>query len=332
MRALLDGHGRTVRYLRLSVTDRCNLRCLYCRSNVAQRCIPHSQILRYEEITRMVGIAASLGVRKVRLTGGEPFARKGCDGFLVMLHERFPDLDVRITTNGTLLAPHIPLLRHVRVSAVNLSLDSFDRATFARVTGRDLLPQVLAALDALLAAGIRVKINVVAMRGVNDGQMDDFVHAARNMPLDLRFIEFMPMGSATPWSVENFWSTAEIQAEAERRARLIPATADAAESGPARMYRIAGGLGRLGFISPLTNHFCLSCNRLRLTSDGALRTCLFADKEYRLRGLLRQPRITDETIVRVIRRACAAKPVGAELLRARRGAAVAVKQMVGIGG
>lgn len=332
MRALFDGHGRTVRYLRLSVTDRCNLRCLYCRSNVMQRCIPHSQVLRYEEITRMVGIAASLGVRKVRLTGGEPFARKGCDGFLVMLHERFPDLDVRITTNGTLLAPHIPLLRHVRVSAVNLSLDSFDRATFARVTGRDLLPQVLAALDALLAAGIRVKINVVAMRGVNDGQMDDFVHAARNMPLDLRFIEFMPMGSATPWSVENFWSTADIQAEAERRARLIPATADAAESGPARVYRIAGGLGRLGFISPLTNHFCLSCNRLRLTSDGALRTCLFADKEYRLRGLLRQPRITDETIVRVIRRACADKPVGAELLRARRGAAVAVKQMVGIGG
>ncbi len=332
MRALFDGHGRTVRYLRLSVTDRCNLRCLYCRSNVMQRCIPHSQVLRYEEITRMVGIAASLGVRKVRLTGGEPFARKGCDGFLAMLHERFPDLDVRITTNGTLLAPHIPLLRHVRVRAVNLSLDSFDRATFARVTGRDLLPQVLAALDALLAAGIRVKINVVAMRGVNDGQMDDFVHAARNMPLDLRFIEFMPMGSATPWSVENFWSTADIQAEAERRARLIPATADAAESGPARVYRIAGGLGRLGFISPLTNHFCLSCNRLRLTSDGALRTCLFADKEYRLRGLLRQPRITDETIVRVIRRACADKPVGAELLRARRGAAVAVKQMVGIGG
>lgn len=332
MRALCDGHGRTVRYLRLSVTDRCNLRCLYCRSNAMQRCIPHSQVLRYEEMTRMVGIAASLGVRKVRLTGGEPFARKGCDQFLAMLHARFPDLDLRVTTNGTLLAPHIPLLHRVGVSAVNLSLDSFDRASFARVTGRDLLPEVLAALDALLTARIRVKINVVAMRGINDGQMDDFVYAARSMPLDLRFIEFMPMGSDTLWSVENFWSAADIRAEAERRARLIPATADAAESGPARMYRIAGGQGRLGFISPLTNHFCLSCNRLRLTSDGALRTCLFADKEYRLRGLLRQPRITDESIVRVVRRACADKPVGADLLRARRGAAVAVRQMVGIGG
>lgn len=332
MRALFDGHGRTARYLRLSVTDRCNLRCLYCRSNVMQRCIPHAQVLRYEEMTRMVGIAASLGVRKVRLTGGEPFARKGCDQFLAMLHRRFADLDLRITTNGTLLAPHIPLLRRMGVSAVNLSLDSFDRASFARVTGRDMLPQVLAALDALLVARIRVKINVVAMRGVNDGQMDDFVHAARSMPLDVRFIEFMPMGSDTLWSVENFWSTADIQAEAERRARLIPATVNAGESGPARMYRIAGGLGRLGFISPLTNHFCLSCNRLRLTSDGALRTCLFADKEYRLRALLRHPRITDEIIAGVVRRACADKPVGAELLRSRRGAAVAVKQMVGIGG
>lgn len=204
MRGLSDGHGRTVRYLRLSVTDRCNLRCVYCRSNARQQCIPHAQVLRYEEMARMVGVAASLGVGKVRLTGGEPFARKGCDQFLRILRARFPFLDLRVTTNGTLLGPHIPLLRQVGVSAVNLSLDSFDRATFARVTGRDLLPAVLAALDALLAADIRVKINVVAMRGVNDGQMDDFVHAARSMPLDLRFIEFMPMGNGTLWSQDNF--------------------------------------------------------------------------------------------------------------------------------
>ena len=242
-----------------------------------------------------------------------------------------------MTTNGTLREPHIPLLRRIGVSAVNLSLDSFDRETFARVTGRDLLPPVLAALDGLLAAGVRVKINVVAMRGVNDGQMDDFVHAARTMPLDLRFIEFMPMGSGTLWSPENFWSADDIREEAARRARLIPVSPDEpgaeAESGPARMYRIEGGQGRLGFISPLTNHFCLTCNRLRLTSEGALRTCLFADKEYRLRGLLRHPRITDEILAGVIRRACADKPVGADLLRARRaGAAVADRQMVGIGG
>lgn len=335
MCALHDGHGRSVRYLRLSVTDRCNLRCLYCRSNARQRFIPHGQVLRYEEMARMVGIAVALGIGKVRLTGGEPFARKGCDAFLVMLRQRFPGLDLRVTTNGTLLTPHIPLLRRIGISAVNLSLDSFDRATFARVTGRDLLPAVLGALDGLLAAGIGVKINVVGMRGVNDGQMDDFVHVVRNMPLDLRFIEFMPVGSGTLWNHENFWPADDIRAEAARRVRLIPVEAGAtgAGAGPARMYRIEGGLGRLGFITPLSNHFCLTCNRLRLTSEGALRTCLFADREYRLRGLLRHPRITDEALAHVVRRACADKPVGAELLHARRaGAAVTARQMVGIGG
>ena len=185
---LCDGHGRVVRYLRLSVTDRCNLRCAYCRSEINQKFIPHPKVLRYEEMARLVGMMAALGVSKVRLTGGEPFARKGCDELLHLLHTRYPSLDLRLTTNGTLLEPHIPLLRSVGVSAVNLSLDSFDRETFARVTGRDLLPAVLASLDGLLQAGIRVKINAVAMRGVNDGQMDDFVHAVRTMPVALRLL------------------------------------------------------------------------------------------------------------------------------------------------
>ena len=260
MRALHDGHGRSVRYLRLSVTDRCNLRCLYCRSNAKQRCIPHEQVLRYEEMARMVGIAASLGIGKVRLTGGEPFARKGCGQFLAMLHARFPDMDLRVTTNGTLLEPHIPLLRRIGVSAVNLSLDSFDRETFARVTGRDLLPPVLAALDGLLAAGVRVKINVVAMRGVNDGQMDDFVHAARTMPLDLRFIEFMPMGSGTLWSPENFWSADDIREEAARRARSRSAptglSAQARRITPARISSVIRG-----WRSRPRKRYSLSANR-----------------------------------------------------------------------
>ena len=149
---LCDAHGRVVRYLRLSVTDRCNLRCAYCRSEINQKFIPHPKVLRYEEMVRLVGMMASLGVSKVRLTGGEPFARKGCDDLLHQLHSRYPSLDLRLTTNGTLLEPHIPLLRSVGVSAVNLSLDSFDRDTFARVTGRDMLHTVLASLDGLLRA------------------------------------------------------------------------------------------------------------------------------------------------------------------------------------
>ena len=312
--ALHDDHGRTVRYLRLSLTDRCNLRCLYCHSNARHQCIPHEKVLRYEEMLRLVRIVRGMGVGKVRLTGGEPFARKGCDDFLLRLRQRFDDLDIRI-------------------SAVNLSLDSFDRETFARVTGRDMLPDVLRALDAMLAAGIRVKINAVGLRGINDGQMADFVHAAMTLPVDVRFIEFMPMGSDTLWSPENFWPAGEIRAAVERHARLMPlGDANEGQRGPARMFALEGGKGRMGFITPLTNHFCLSCNRLRLTSDGHLRTCLFADREYPLRPLLRHPRITDEHIARVIARACKSKPVGADLLAARQGGAVASSKMVSIGG
>ena len=329
---LVDSHGRTVRYLRLSITDRCNLRCIYCCSNARQTCIPHPQVLRYEEMARMVGIMARMGVVKVRLTGGEPFARKGCDDFLFMLHKRFPDLDLRLTTNGTLLEPHIPLLQQVGVKVINMSLDSFDRDTFAHVTGRDMLPAVLASLDKLLAAGIKVKINAVAMRGINDGQMDDFVHAARSMPIDLRFIEFMPMGSGTLWNENTFWPASEIRAEAEKRTRLLLVRDDLAEAGPARMFAVAGGQGRLGFITAVSCHFCGSCNRLRITSDGNLRTCLFDDKEYGLRDMLRNTTVTDAQIGQILSQACAEKPIGAELLANRTKEAVASKQMVGIGG
>ena len=254
--ALHDDHGRTVRYLRLSLTDRCNLRCLYCHSNARHQCIPHEKVLRYEEMIRLVQIVRGMGVGKVRLTGGEPFARKGCDDFLLRLRQCFDDLDIRITTNGTLLEEHIPLLQRIRISAVNLSLDSFDRETFARVTGRDMLPEVLRALDAMLAAGIRVKINAVGLRGINDGQLADFVHAAMTLPVDVRFIEFMPMGSDTLWSPENFWPASDIRAAVEQHVRLVPlGDANEGQRGPARMFALEGGKGRMGFIAPLPTHF-----------------------------------------------------------------------------
>ena len=332
MSGLADGRGRTVRYLRLSVTDRCNLRCLYCHSNARHSFIPHEDVLRYEEMARMVGVMRGLGVRKVRLTGGEPFARKGCADFLVMLRRQFPDIDLRITSNGTLLPQHLDALREARVSAVNLSLDSFDRQTFARVAGRDMLPGVLAALDALLCAGIRVKINAVGLRGINDGQMADFVHAARTLPVDVRFIEFMPMGGDTLWCEDNFWPAAAMLEAARACTPLEPLAPGTGDAGPARMFSLPGGQGRLGFITPLSNHFCEACNRLRLTSDGNLRTCLFADREYRLRPALRHPRLDDDALARMVRAACRHKPLGADILRQRRGAAVALKAMWGIGG
>ena len=350
-RCLVDHHGRTVRYLRFSVTDRCNLRCIYCRSNAAERCIPHPQVLRYEEMLRVVAAAVDSGVEKVRLTGGEPFARKGLMDFVGMLRHHFPQVDIRITTNATLIRPHVAALRDLGIKVVNVSLDSFRPETFAAVTGQDLLHEVRAAMDALMEAGIRLKINAVALRGINDDEVGAFVDFARRHPVDVRFIEFMPMGSGTRWNESNFWPAADILRAARESALLTPlpgepnaaATPSLTEQegeegghtvyrGPARMYALEGGQGRFGLITPMSNHFCGSCNRLRVTSDGWLRTCLFADKEYLLRGILRHPRLGLEHLQKVMALANKSKPLGEELLKARRETAVAIKRMVSIGG
>ena len=329
---ITDSHERRVSYLRFSVTDRCNLHCVYCRSDGPEEFIPHEDVLRYEEIIRLVRIAQSMNINKVRLTGGEPFARRDFDKLLLGLRENFPDLNLRITSNGTLMGPHIPVLKQARINAVNLSIDSFRPETFARVTGHDLLGKVLDTLDALLSAGIRTKINAVAMRGVNDHDLPAFLDVIRRLPVDVRFIEFMPMGRDTVWSQNRFWSADDILSEVRKLARIEPVAADGFDHGPASMYTVEGCQGRLGVITALSNHFCKTCNRLRITSDGHLRTCLFSDTMYPLRGLLRNPEVTDEQIAAEIRRAIAEKPIGNDLLKARQGRAVAAGQMDSIGG
>jgi len=328
---LTDGYGRTARYLRLSVTDRCNLRCVYCRSNIRKRSIPHNEVLRYEELARLADLAVEQGIEQIRLTGGEPFVRKGFMDFLRLLRTRHPGVDLRITSNGTLLGEHVRGLRELGIRAVNLSLDSLRPEAFLAATGRDLLPVVLRNLDALLAEGIQVKINAVAIRGINQQDMRDFVDFARKRPVDVRFIEFMPMGEASAWSEEHFWPAEEILAEARKWADLEPCPPAPWDRGPARMFSIAGGLGRLGLITPMSNHFCAACNRLRITSDGRLRVCLFSDREYRLRGILRRPRLGARFLSAVLERANRRKPLGVEILRQRQGA-VAAKRMVSIGG
>jgi len=328
---LTDEYGRTVRYLRLSVTDRCNLRCVYCRSTIRERCIPHDEVLRYEELARLADLGVQLGIEQIRLTGGEPFVRKGFVNFLHMLRERHPRVDLRITSNGTLLGDYIKEFRELRIGAINISLDSLRPEGFLAATGRDLLPVVRRNLDALLAEGIQVKINAVALRGMTQQDMRAFLDFARSRPVDVRFIEFMPMGEGSGWSEERFWSAEEILTEARKWAELEPCPPAAGSRGPARMFSIVGGLGRLGLITPMSNHFCATCNRLRITSDGRLRTCLFADKEYRLRGILRHPRLGARFLSAVIDRANRKKPLGADILRRRQGAPAA-KSMVSIGG
>lgn len=329
---LCDSFGRRASYLRLSVTDRCNLQCRYCVSGERQKFIPHERILRYEEFYRLVAICKGLGVRKVRVTGGEPFARKDVLEFLGGLHSRFPDLAIALTTNATLFGDSLPKLAALGLSSINISLDSFDRDTVRMLSGRDILPVVLNSIERLLACGQRVKINAVAMAGITDRQMPDFIHAARAMPVDIRFIEYMPMGGNTLWAEANFISCDQLRQIAGKSCALVQAPAEDPLAGPARMYNLPGAKGRLGFISAVSNHFCGTCNRLRITSEGKLRTCLFTDSEIRLAPLLRTQGITDANLARVIQGALRKKPSGAELLATRSGIAVASRQMVGIGG
>jgi cyclic pyranopterin phosphate synthase len=327
-----DGLGRPITYLRVSVTDRCNLRCLYCVSHPTPF-IPHPDILRYEEILALIGLTRNLGVTKVRFTGGEPFARKGFPGFLEAARACFPDLDLRLTTNATLLTPHVPLLVRAGIRRVNISLDTLDAATFARITGEDLFSAVRGAIDACLSAGLKVKMNVVAMKGVNDHELPALVDFARTHPLDLRFIEYMPIGEGSRWTPWKVWPAGDILEEARELADLTPVAPRAGDRGPARVYAIEGGLGRLGFITPLSCHFCAECNRLRLTAGGTLRTCLFSDRVYRLRTLLREDRLGLAAVERVVKRAVLSKPLGFRLLEERaKDRPVCQTEMSAIGG
>jgi cyclic pyranopterin phosphate synthase len=251
-----------------------------------------------------------------------------------MLRRRHPKVDLRITSNGTLLGGYAKALKDLEIGAVNISLDSLRPEGFLAATGRDLLPEVRRNLDALLAEGLRVKINAVALQGINRQDMRAFVDFARSHPVDVRFIEFMPMGNGSLWSEDQFWPADAILAEARKWADLHACDPDDRDRGPARLFSITGGLGRLGIITPMSEHFCFACNRLRITSDGRLRTCLFADREYRLRGILRHPRLDRldaRFLSEVVRRASRKKPLGADILRQRQGA-VAAKSMVSIGG
>ncbi|WP_415716323.1 GTP 3',8-cyclase MoaA [Maridesulfovibrio sp.] len=328
---LTDKIGRTVSYLRLSVTDRCNLRCMYCVTKDFQF-IPHPNILRYEEMLRLVNIAATMNISKLRLTGGEPFARKGFMNFISTVMDKHPQLDLRITTNGTLIENLIPELKKIGVSRLNISLDTLDRETFKEVTGRDHLDDVLATISACLSAGIRIKVNAVAMKGINDKELGDFIHFAKENPIDMRFIEFMPMGDETK-SDNMLWTADEILEQSREFARLIKIKVRPENHGPARMFAIEGGKGRLGLISPVSSHFCATCNRLRITSDGQLRTCLFSDKTYGLRDILRNPDLGDDDLKKVIAEATMDKPLGYHLLEQRSGSeGVCETQMSAIGG
>ncbi len=334
MKTLLDTHGRTVNYLRLSVTDRCNLRCTYCHST--ESFIPHEQILRYEEMEEIINLFVKLGVQKLRFTGGEPFVRQGFTDFLQRIRDRHPKLAMRITTNGVLTAPYVKLLNELKVT-VNLSLDTLQADKFKKITGRDHFHDVLKTLDALIEEQVPFKLNAVALKGVNDDELPQFLELATRYPLDMRFIEFMPIGDKTAWTEDNVWTSSSILESTKKIVDLEPLNHNSSTDGPATMYKIVGGAGRFGFISPITNHYCSTCNRLRVTSEGMLRTCLYDDTEYSLRTILRDESLSPENkenaLLELLESALKNKPIGADLLKERSPCnAVARRTMFSIGG
>lgn len=326
-----DSFGRRIDYLRIAITDRCNLRCVYCMPEDGVDWKPHELILTYEEVERFAKIAVEEGISKIRLTGGEPLVRNGIVDFVRRLHDITGLEAIALTTNGTLLPKFAQDLADAGLSRVNVSLDSLDPEVFARVTRGGRLEDTLAGIDAAFAAGMSpVKINVVVVKSLKQDLLG-FARMTLDRPLHVRFIEYMPVGSdaeagegggaCAGYSDDGFhWTPSDHVPSAETLAEIMAAgeavglgsleavSHDSAPGGwgPARYFRFPGARGTIGVISPLSAHFCGECNRLRLTADGQLRTCLFSDEEIDVRSVLRSG--TDEDVRQVIRDALANKP------------------------
>jgi len=312
---LVDSHGRTLRDLRVSVTDRCNFRCMYCLPEteaaqnfyrghwakmpnpapISQQWVPRSTLLTFEEIERFVRLMAARGIQKIRLTGGEPMLRHDLE-VLVAAIAKIPGIeDLAMTTNGFLFASKARALRDAGLRRVSFSMDSRDRDNFKKMTGRDGLAEVLRSIDVAQQLGFGpVKVNGVVIRGINDHEIESLAEFARERDLSFRFIEFMPLDSAQAWQKEMVVSGREILERLRARFDLQPVPTDNASSTSKR-WRFADGRGEVGIIAPVSEPFCGHCNRIRVTADGKVRTCLFSVGEHDLRTRLRDG-TTDEQL------------------------------------
>lgn len=304
-----DNFNRNIDYLRISVTDRCNLRCIYCMPEEGiKNLLPHEEILSYEEILKIIRIATTIGISKIRVTGGEPLLRKNIVSFIERASTIEGIKDIGITTNGILLKKYAKSLFEAGLKRVNVSLDSLNEDKFRAITRLGSLKEVLEGIEEAQKAGLSpIKINVVVMRGVNDDEIERFARWSMEVPYQIRFIEFMPVGQNN-WKKEVFISTEEIKQKIENTVgNLIPVQIK--KSGPAEYFMLEGAKGLLGFISPLSTHICTRCNRLRLTAEGKLRPCLFSDREIDLKRVLRSGASEDE-IRQILIKAIQLKPQG----------------------
>lgn len=324
-----DRFGRGVNYIRVSVTKRCNLRCAYCMPMDGSLVRPNNDLLTIRQITRLIALFAPFGVRKVRLTGGEPLLRKGIFSLIHNLKNISGIDEVTMTTNGVLLEKLIPQLREAGLDRINISLDSLKAERLRSISGHDIHGSVMRAIRRVADERLwPLKINVVAIRGFNDDEIPDFAQLARDLPVEIRFIEMMPTAHNRLFGGRNVIMAAEIERTVRVRHDLRPVP-HAFAGGPAEVYDIVGGAGRIGFVAPLSKHFCGGCNRLRLTAEGALRSCLFNDGEVDLRrGFLENA--PDQWFIDRFGESLAAKPEGHGLSAAS--SAPCEKPMAAIGG
>lgn len=304
MKQLVDSYGRHIKSMRISITDKCNFRCTYCMPAEGLPWLKKAEVLSYEEIIRIARVAVQLGIEQIRLTGGEPLVRRELPVLVHELHQIEGLRSLSLTTNGILLKQQAGALAGAGLTRINVSLDSLMREKFSRLTRRDQLQGVLAGLEELkLYPSIHpVKINAVAMRGSSEEEVLPFVEFARNNAFVMRWIEFMPLDADQAWRKEDILAGSEIKALVEETyGPLVPiTTGDASET--ARRYTFSDGIGEVGFINPVSEPFCASCDRIRLTADGQLRTCLFATEETDLRAVIRSE-ASDEDLAETIRQA-----------------------------
>ncbi|MBN2059844.1 MAG: GTP 3',8-cyclase MoaA [Deltaproteobacteria bacterium] len=306
-KGFLDNNHRKINYLRLSMTDRCNLRCIYCMPEEGVNFLPHNEILTYEEMLRLVNLCVLNGIRKVRLTGGEPLVRKGIIPFIERLCQIEGLEDITLTTNGVLLKKFARPLRECGICRVNVSMDTLRPERFLKIARKDYFERVWEGIEEAESAGFNpIKINVVAMRGTNDDEILDFARLTFRKPYHVRFIEMMPVGEKNGWSFNKFLSIGEILNSIKALGPVIPVES-APLDGPAQRYKLEGSKGEIGFIGALSNHFCEKCNRLRLTADGHLRGCLFSEDETDIKTPLREGK-DDSHLLEIIRNAILNKP------------------------
>jgi cyclic pyranopterin phosphate synthase len=330
----VDQDERVVSYLRLSVTDRCNLRCAYCMPEDGIRLIPHAEILSYDEIEGLLGaVAGPLGLRGIRITGGEPLVRGGIVDLVGRVARLAGVDDLSMTTNGLLLPRFARELRAAGLRRVNVSLDTLRPERYRRICRGDGPELVFAGIEAAVAAGLDpVKINMVVIPGINDDEVEDLARLTIDRPLHVRFIEFMPVGNTDLQRERSYIPSAQLRARIGERFGLEESPVAPTGRGPARYWRIPGAAGTVGFISPLSQHFCAGCNRIRLTADGWVRTCLLTD---RIGVDVKHPYrsgVRGEGLVELFREAIRLKPASHDLVPEGGGPGRYVRTMCQIGG